>query len=452
MRHMIWIAALVLLPAAGRADTERILSFHSEITLNQDSSMLVKETIRVRAEGKRIKRGIYRDFPHLYRGQFFTRRTVPFSIVEASLDGRPVQYRTERRLNGTRIYFGQENVFLKPGEYSYVFTYKTGRYVGYFDNYDELYWNVTGTGWEFEIADASAVVILPETLPVDKLKLHGYTGPQGAKGKAFSGGIDDHGRPVFRTTQPLSPREGLTICVTFPKGFIAEPPSEEKWHYFMADNRGLAWGGLGVALVFVYYLIVWALVGRDPDKGTIIPRFEPPEEMSPGAMRYLREMGYDERCMAAVVINMAVKGYLEITEDDGEYALTRLKDETQGLPAEERRILKRITRTRGKLRLSQKNHSRIGKAVKNLKESLAFAVEKRHFVRNLKFFIPGVLLSLVTLAAAAWYGATGSQGAPLTESSPEILAAQCSSHFSAFPSSPVKYSVFISCSRLRLSR
>ena len=48
---------------------ERILDFHSDILIRNTGSMMVTETIRVRAEGKQIRRGIYRDFPTSYKGR-----------------------------------------------------------------------------------------------------------------------------------------------------------------------------------------------------------------------------------------------------------------------------------------------------------------------------------------------------------------------------------------------
>jgi hypothetical protein len=66
-----WIGTLfavcaLLAPAVAAAD-ERILDFHSDITVDADASMRVTETIRVRAEGDRIRHGIFRDFPTVYR-------------------------------------------------------------------------------------------------------------------------------------------------------------------------------------------------------------------------------------------------------------------------------------------------------------------------------------------------------------------------------------------------
>ena len=91
--------------------------------------------------------------------------------------------------NGERIYIGDENVILTPGEYTYALTYTANREIGFFADHDELYWNVTGTGWLFPIAHASATVTLPENIPVSSVRMDGYTGPQGARGKAFTSSI-----------------------------------------------------------------------------------------------------------------------------------------------------------------------------------------------------------------------------------------------------------------------
>jgi len=52
------------LPA--HAQSERILEFHSDVTLEEDSSLRVTETITVVSAGGQIRHGIYRDFPTHY--------------------------------------------------------------------------------------------------------------------------------------------------------------------------------------------------------------------------------------------------------------------------------------------------------------------------------------------------------------------------------------------------
>src|SRR5262249_8150751 len=128
--------------------SERILSFDSLITVHDDGSMLVKETIKVRSTGEQIKRGIYRDFPTEYVSKFLRLRdTRPFAIVSVRRDGKAESYHTEDRGSGPRVYFGSADYLLPPGIHTYEFTYRTDRQMRFFRNYDELYWNVNGNHW-----------------------------------------------------------------------------------------------------------------------------------------------------------------------------------------------------------------------------------------------------------------------------------------------------------------
>lgn len=63
-----------------------------------------------------------------------------------------------------------------------------------------------------------------------------------------------------------------------------------------------------------YYLLAWALVGRDPRKASSVPMFEPPEGYSPAALRYLwaSPTGFDAGCFTALMVGLAEKGVLRI--------------------------------------------------------------------------------------------------------------------------------------------
>ncbi len=134
---------------AGSSGYEQILDYHSDIRVRQDASLLVREMIRVRCAGIKIHHGIYRDFPTRYQDRLGNRYLVRFEVVEASRDGQPERFRTEDQMNGERIYLGDEKVILPPGEYTYELAYTATREIGFFAGRDELYWNVTGSGWLF---------------------------------------------------------------------------------------------------------------------------------------------------------------------------------------------------------------------------------------------------------------------------------------------------------------
>ncbi|MDH3692230.1 MAG: DUF2207 domain-containing protein, partial [Gammaproteobacteria bacterium] len=139
-----WLVFGVWLPV--QAD-ERILSFESDITVHSDGNMVVHETIRVRAEGKSIKRGIYRDFPTRYRDRYGRNYVVDFQLLTVDRNGLPDAHHIENRSNGVRIYIGSADNFINPDVYTYSIGYITSRQLGFFSDHDELYWNVTGNDW-----------------------------------------------------------------------------------------------------------------------------------------------------------------------------------------------------------------------------------------------------------------------------------------------------------------
>ena len=163
IKTLVWVVCLsiFLTPIGIHAQQERILSFDSHIDIMARGDVVVSETIRVVAAGKKIRRGIYRDFPTRYRNSLGSQVTVRFEVLEVLRDNRPEAYHTEQQSNGTRVYMGNKDVFLQPGEYTYTFVYRTDRQIGFFEKFDELYWNVTGNGWDFVIEKARAVVQLP---------------------------------------------------------------------------------------------------------------------------------------------------------------------------------------------------------------------------------------------------------------------------------------------------
>lgn len=119
---MLAVAAVLCLAAGigGRsaaAERERILDFESDITVYADGGMTVTETITVVAARDRIKRGIYRDFPTTYTDSHGNTLRVGFAVVKVLRDDAPEPFHMEGMRNGERVYIGNENIFLTPGEY-----------------------------------------------------------------------------------------------------------------------------------------------------------------------------------------------------------------------------------------------------------------------------------------------------------------------------------------------
>ena len=385
------LLAACLLPAFA---AEEIRSFSSKIEVLPGSDLVVTETIRVMPEGNQIKRGIYRDFPTLYSSPFGLRTSVPFELLEVLRDGKPEPSRTEHLANGLRIYLGSANVFLPHEETTYTIKYRTGRQLGFYKGFDELYWNVTGNGWSFPILAASACVNLPPG--ASPRSIEAYTGPKGSKGADFK----ITGKPgcdaSVETTRPLQPGEGLTIVVTWPKGFVKAPTQADTVLSVISSNRGALIGTLGLLAVFGYYLVSWILVGRDPKHGVIIPLFAPPEGFTPQEVRYLEGLGTcDNTSLSAAVLHLAVQRAVTITESQGKvYTLT--KGDGSGLDGAETRLLEALFKGGSELILVPANHSTLAAARSVLAKDLAAQVGSC-FARNTGVWAIGLLVTLIPL-------------------------------------------------------
>lgn len=402
----ICFALLLLFAARAAIGEEFIASFDSAIQLEKSGAMTVAETITVNAEGDRIRRGIFRDFPLTFRDASGRRRSVDFSVVSVKRDGRDEPWHTESITGGIRIYAGSEDVTISPGRHQYVFTYKTNRQIRYFDDHDELYWNVTGNGWIFPIRSAVATVTFPQGVVPEDVTV--FTGPVGATGKNARASVDD-GRLVVATTAPLGAQEGLTFAAKLPKGAIDPPSADQESSWWFSDNRDYFIGFGGLILVFLYYTRSWLKVGRDPAREIVVPRWDPPSGISPALVNYVDNRGFSGQgwtALSATALDLAVRGYVAL-EDLKDSIVIRRTDKPLGkekLQAGESELLKAVGASGDTLTIDKAN----GEKVKSVGQSFRSSIEREHrgkyYNSNAGYITGGVILSAAALVALFVFG------------------------------------------------
>lgn len=386
----------------AQSDEEKITDYASDIVVERNGALDVTEKISVVALGDKIRHGIYRDFPTRYSDRMGKRVHVGFDVVKVTRDGHDEPYSTESISNGVRVKIGSADSFVSSGPHIYTISYITTRQIGFFKDYDELYWNVTGNGWIFPIEHASADIHLPEGARISQFAF--YTGPQGATGKAASAKQYLDNAIHFETNAALGSEEGLTVAAGFNKGIVAPPSQSTRTSEFIRDNASTIVAVMGVLILLTLYLAVWWEYGRDPARGVIVPLFAPPGKFSPAAIRYVHRMGYDRKAFAAALIDMAVKGYMKISEAGSTYTLTRTGKSAQdtGLSSEERGIGDALfDSSTDSIELKQTNHTDIAKAIASVQAVLKNEDEKAYFVTNHGWFAAGLAILLLTGAAAA---------------------------------------------------
>jgi uncharacterized membrane protein YgcG len=401
-RRAVLVAASLAFLVSPAAAEERITSYDSTIDVARNGALTVTETISVVSEGYHIQHGIYRDFPTTYTDKFGRRVHVGFDVLHVTRDGHDEPYDLSSIDSGQRIKIGNADINLDPGPHTYTIAYATNRQIGFYDSYDELYWNVTGNFWQFPIDHAEATINLPMGARIRKYA--SYTGSAGSR--ANNARCEQlSGRTLHCwTTMALNASEGLTVAVGFAKGAVLPPSAAERRAQFIRDNASAVVAIAGILILLVYFGATWFEFGRDPRRGTIIPLFAPPKDFSPAAVRFVHRMGYDRKAFAASLVDMAVKGYMKISEADHTYTLTRTgkSDSVAGLDDGESAMARKLFAGGNSIELKQTNHTAVANAISALKTTLKNEYERAYFVTNVHWFVGGLAILVLTAVAAAF--------------------------------------------------
>jgi len=344
-RWLLLTSVVAVLSAYGQP--EKINFFHTDLTVAPDGRLTVTEDINAHVEGIEFKRGIVRKLPLSFKDHNGREIKVHYDIGDVQMGGTSSPYHTETEDGQFIIYVGDKNTLLESGDYLYRITYSTQGQVGFFPSYDEIYWNVNGNGWNFEIDSISASIHLPASAQVKQTAC--YTGEYGSTESDCSSSVSD-GNTVNFQGRALYPNEGLTVAVGFQKGVVTEPPPPT----FFEQHAVPIIGGIISLLLLLYYAVTWIRFGRDPEMPTVIPLFDPPDAMSPASVGMVMDGSFGNSLITPAMIDLAVKGLVRIDEQKSEqllglisrktYALIKLKEGT-GLPKEEQELYGRMFNT-----------------------------------------------------------------------------------------------------------
>ena len=297
-----------------------IRDFSVSSELRPDGVLKVVEKIEVDF-GNEHHHGIYRRIPVRFRGH-----PIDFKLISASNPtGVGRKYTVSRGSHYVTVKIGDKNVYLS-GVQRYEIVYRV-RYV-VFDSAGVQWfiWNVTGNEWDVPIEHARFSVVF-DSLPAP-LKQACFTGSYGSTENACSAQCGANAC-FFSTTSPLQPYEGFTVLLQFPPGSVAQPGLMTRILWMFR----LLWPLAIPLFAFGFMFNRWLKYGRDPKIGPITPMYEPPEGLLPIEAGSIIDEKMDPRDLTAEIIDLALRGYIEIIEspDKKDYVLVKLKDATQDM-------------------------------------------------------------------------------------------------------------------------
>ena len=390
--------SFLLWPAVAIA-AERISDFDVTIDVAKSGDIAVTEKISVVAEGYQIRRGIFRDLPRSYE-KGGRRYPFVYDVRRVMRDGKKEPYAIEKSGNAFRIRIGDKKVFLDRGPHHYEIVYNVKNQVRYFDDYDELYWNVTGTYWAFPIDHAIARIRLPDGAQATRKA--GYTGGYGqTSGDYIFSQLG--GEEVFETARALRVREGLTVAVGFPKGVVDPPGAADARGEWWAANASVVILGGAASLIGLFYLWAWNRVGRDPVKGPVFAQYEAPKGVSPAAAHYIFHRGLNGHdALIATIVNLAIKKRIKIeVETKNKTKLARLTgSDGAGLSPVELALENSLLPDDGAISFGDKYSSKLTSAYETFRKALAKNYGKPYFHWNRGFLVLAMLLSAASIVLA----------------------------------------------------
>jgi uncharacterized membrane protein YgcG len=398
----LFVACLASLWLANAAMAEEVIQlFDSRLVLSNDGGMEVTETITVIGEGRKIRRGIYRDFPMVFRDGSGRERKVQFDVVSVTRDGQPEDFHVKQASRATRLYIGNADRLIGRGQFTYQITYRTDRQIRFFTTHDELFWNVTGNFWDFPIVKARAEFVLPGGARAEQLVT--YTGKLGSRDNNATASIGNGGNVVTaQTTATLDRREGLSVAIWMPPGSVTRPTNAQEISWYIRDNLAALISFASFALIAWYYYWAWNRVGRDPQGGPVVPRWDAPEGISPALVHYIHHKGLrGNEAFSAALLSLAVKGHVtleELGKKDMKIKPTGNIPKSGALPIGEQVIYDKVSGRSGGFRIDKANGKSVVSLASGFRSKLASEHRNKYFVRNFPWIIAGVMMSAVAVA------------------------------------------------------
>jgi uncharacterized membrane protein YgcG len=326
----------------------KITSFDARYDVQQDGTMLVKETIHVDF-GTQQHHGIFR---YLYQSRSCgapdpaaQQPLVPCpegddrvydisSVRVTDLNGNPVKYSDSTSGDSKVLKIGDADK-LVTGQQNYVISYQVKGALDAYSDHDELYWNAF-QGWPVQAQQVQVELHLPDGA---QLRATCFQGPIGPGNNNPCDSNVSGSTVTYRTTQVLEEDEGLTIVAGWQKGIAAVPAptfhhAKTAGDFFTLDV--IEWGGLavvGLACIALLYLMWWRhgrdrrfktlyYLTNDPSQQTkplfaktdVVVEFLPPDRLLPAQMGVILDERADTLDVTATIVDLAVRGYLHITE------------------------------------------------------------------------------------------------------------------------------------------
>lgn len=284
-------------------------TFHETINVTSDGKAHVVETLM--GNFFEPRHGLYRNIPDRTHDGVFLRRGLGLTDIEVTYQGKEAPFALSRQNDYRVIRVGDPEV-LVDGPFEYTFSYTAERPILFGETEDVFYWNITGTDWEgIQFNEVQARVHI-DGFAISPSFATCYTGAFGSEDQYCQ--ITEDGDDIL-----VQAADFVTVRLVLPKGVIHPPTTQQILWWFLRDNVALV-SLLCIPLVAGAVFIYWLFVGRDPRLSkTVIAQYDPPTDLLAIEVGMLRSTRLRPAYFGALLVDLAVKGFLTIRERKGSF-------------------------------------------------------------------------------------------------------------------------------------
>lgn len=192
--------------------------------------------------------------------------------------------------------------------HEWVIHYRVHGAIGFFQDHDELYWNLF-TDFDVPVSNATATVFLPEGINEQKLQIDSYaTNPNSI--------IETHvanGHKYDFVFNNIAPKDAVTIAAGFPKGIVLKSA-------FFFDFLKTYWIIL-TSILLIIVILIWRLLfwyfkeKKLEEERTIVVEYAPPGNIRPAMASLITYERINSKVWSSTVVDLAVRGYVRVEEE-----------------------------------------------------------------------------------------------------------------------------------------
>lgn len=340
---------------------EHIPYLFTRIEILPSGLLKIDETITVISNAQKLRYPLSKALPSHMVDRNGESHKIEVNINEVTVNGYPIEYKVIEK-GGNILITPEATIPFDAGVYTYVFSYVIDGQIAYYDNFDELNWDVSGGNWNLVISRIGASVVLPQgSETIAQRALVGYPfhySHERAVMKRDAANIIG-----FASKVPLFIAENMPITVVFPKGVVQEPSLTKKIDFILLEYGTIIIPLLGFLTIVISYILSWRYIKKHSKKLPIkLVR-------SPQMLRMLISGNFDNRAFGAFILDLFRKNIIDIQKSDKHIMLVKRTDNLKSLSKKEKSALQIMFTKESVLTISTSSMVKLKKAMDLLKEN-----------------------------------------------------------------------------------